>query len=485
MKLIRQNLLFLLLLSFYNCVVIIPFKTYYQKEPDDFNATDVVNYWEKNVIYSDSSIGTPGQKIILILDSQSHGTNLFEHMCDLSGSSYIKEKSSTFYLEKVINSYYPMNNASIINETLFFYDNFDLKELKPLNNFRIIYSDNDEKTQKDKYEYHQYTCINVGLGLSWIYYHDVPTNLIKQIKKGYNLETYDFTFEYSSEDEGRIIIGAEPHIYDPDNYFESQSRIVGAEGSNNERDWFLNFNKLYHTYKVKSTGYRINETFGTVKSLRIQFDMGIMIGPNSYKESIKLHFFDDLINEGKCFEERVIDGKTIFYCDKSAEKNITNDFPTLYFEMKIFNKVFELTYKDLFREKNGKIYFLIYFRDYSLGDYFTIGKIFLKKYSFTFNLDTKMIGYYNIDLPGGKKNKNEEKIYSFSSKYKALIISLIIVLVIIFGIFGFYLGKFVYDKVRKKRINELDDNYDYDSHENFNFNKNDNNNNYMINDNNE
>ena len=485
MKLIRQNLLFLLLLSFYNCVVIIPFKTYYQKEPDDFNATDVVNYWEKNVIYSDSSIGTPGQKIILILDSQSHGTNLFEHMCDLSGSSYIKEKSSTFYLEKVINSYYPMNNASIINETLFFYDNFDLKELKPLKFFKIIYSDNDEKTQKDKYEYHQYTCINVGLSLSWTSSDDVPTNLIRQIKNGYNFETYDFTFEFSSEDEGKIIIGAEPHIYDPDNYFELQYRIVGAEGSNYQRDWFLNFDKLYYTYKVKSTGYTINETFGVVKSLRIQFDMGIMMGPNSYKESIKLHFFNDLINEGKCFEEKVIDRKTIFYCDKSAENNITNDFPTLYFEMKQFNKVFELTYKDLFREKNGKIYFLIYFRDYSLGNYFTIGKIFLKKYSFTFNLDTKMIGYYNIDLPGGKQNKNEEKIYSFSSKYKALIISLIIVLVIIFGIFGFYLGKFVYDKVRKKRINELDDNYDYDSHENFNFSKNDNNNNYMINDNNE
>jgi len=255
-------------------------------------------------------------------------------MCDLSGSSYIKEKSSTFYLERVINSYYPMENASIINETLFFYDNFDLKELKPLKNFKIIYSDNDEKTQEDKYEYHQYTCINVGLSLSWMSYYDVPTNLIRQIKNGYNFETYDFTFEYTSEDEGRIIIGAEPHIYDPDNYFELQYRIVGAVGSKSERDWFLNFDNLYHTYKVKSTGDKINETFGVVKSLRIQFDMGIIMGPNSYKKSIELHFFNDLINEGKCFEERIKDRKTIFYCDKSAEKLITNDFPTLYFEMK-------------------------------------------------------------------------------------------------------------------------------------------------------
>ena len=58
-------------------------------------------------------------------------------MCDLSGSSYIKDKSSTFYLEKVINSHFG-NNTLIINETLFFYDNFYLKELKLLKYFKKI-----------------------------------------------------------------------------------------------------------------------------------------------------------------------------------------------------------------------------------------------------------------------------------------------------------------------------------------------------------
>jgi hypothetical protein len=274
------------------------------------------------------------------------------------------------------------------------------------------------------------------------------------------------SFKYNSENEGEIIIGAEPHIYDPENYFEMQYRVVGALGKENQRDWFLNFDNIYLTRKIGNNENIkfINETIPLVQNLRILFNMGVMIGPNEYMKMIKLIFFDKLIKEEKCFEERVklektYEEKTIFYCDKkSTEEIIKNDFPNLYFEMKQFNKVFELTYKDLFREKDGKLYFLMYFGSYVT--YFTIGKIFLKKYFFTFNQETKMIGYYNIDLPGGKK-----KIISNGNTKIFLFIG-IFALVIIFGFLGFFLGKLVYDKVRKKRINEVDDIYDYNPQEN-------------------
>ena len=259
-------------------------------------------------------------------------------MCDIPDSLYSKEDSNTFYEFKNIHSYHPMKNASIINETLFFYDNINTKELKPLEYMKIIYSDNDEEVQKDSYEYHNNTCINAGLKVGWMYYEDVQTNLISQLKKGFNLETYDFTFNYNSENEGKIIIGAEPHIYDPENFFELQYRIVGSVNGQNDRDWFLNFDNLYQTYKVKSTGGILNETIGLINTLRIQFDMGIVVGPTEYKDMIKRHFFNDLIKAGKCFEKTTKEGKIVFLCDKSAEDNIKNDFPTIYFEMKQFNK---------------------------------------------------------------------------------------------------------------------------------------------------
>ena len=74
-----------------------------------------------------------------------------------------------------------------------------------------------------------------------------------------------------------------------------------------------------------------------------------------------------------------------------------------------------------------------------------------------------MIGFYNENLPGGKKNNTNDN--SFLIKNKVYLIFIIFVLIIIFGLLGFYLGKLLYDNVRRKRINELDDNYQYNSNE--------------------
>ena len=462
-----QVILFLIIITISNSIIVIPFITYNKEESENFTTQDIIKQWEENIIYSESFIGNPPQKINIILNSQSYGMNLYQHMCDLSGSLYNKNKSSSFSIEKVINSYSIMNNASIINETLYFYDNLNLKERKPFEFMKMIYSDNDEKIQKEKYQYHENTCINVGLQLSWTYYYDHPVNLINQLKKNYDIiETYIFSLKYKSENDGILVIGSEPHIYDPKNYNYLQYRNDGASGTINSRDWFINFDKIYCSYKIKSTGKIINETIGLIKSIRIQFDFGLISGNNDYRAQIEIHFFNDLIKVKKCFEEILPDRKIIFYCDKSAKNDIKDNFPTLYFESKQFNKTFELTYEDLFREKNEKIYFLVYFREYDFGDYFTVGKIFLKKYFFTFNQDSKSIGYYNNNLPKGKKdssidqNSNDEDIFIFNNKF---MIILVIVLVIIFAILGFYLGKLIYDKVRKKRINEIDDNYIYNN----------------------
>ena len=130
--------------------------------------------------------------------------------------------------------------------------------------------------------------------------------------------------------------------------------------------------------------------------------------------------------------------------------------------MKQFVKVFELTYKDLFKEKNDKLYFLMYFKNMNYNPYFEIGSIFLKKYSFTFNQYGNHIGYYNEDI---KIEGEEEEPKSFwENKYLWIIIS---ILIIVFAILGYIIGKKVKDNERKKRINEVDDdNYDYNEPEN-------------------
>ena len=478
MKNINSNLaLFILLISLHSCIIVIPFKTYYNKEPEIFTSYDVIYHWGKNILYSNSLIGTPPQKISLILHSENFESDLYQHMCDVEGSNYNKYKSSSFNIQKVINKNGFQNNCSKIDETIYLYDDLNTTQLKPFKNYILIYSDNEQSVQGDLYEYHENTCINLGFLLTFTVYNENAYNLIEQLKEKYDiLETCDFSLEYTTENEGKIVIGVEPHIYEPEKYFENQYRIVKGicQWNNYIKDFAFNFDKIYLSYKNK-----INETIETeiVSNeicVGIKLDMGVIFGPAEYEKKIKKIFFDELINEKKCFVEFVVDKRdntkyNVYYCNKaSTEKIIENYFPTIYFEMKQFQKTFELNYTDLFKEKNDKIYFLVYFKTNSyFSNYFEIGSIFLKKYFFTFNQETKMIGYYNEDLPGGKKNKNRNNNDNilFFSNYKYLVIS-IGVLIIIFGAVGFFFGKMVYDRVRKKRINEVEDNYDYIPEEN-------------------
>ena len=306
------------------------------------------------------------------------------------------------------------------------------------------------------YEYHNYTCINAGLKLNYNHELEKNINLIIQLAQNFK-ESYDFTFKYTSENEGMIIIGAEPHVYDHDIYSEKDYRTIGAEDIDLQdyRDWHLNFDEIYFSYKDKITGNKINKKLNETKKIRIKFDLGIIYGSTDYKKMIKEIFFDDLVNDKKCWEE--INGlETGYYCDKSkAEVIIKNEFPSLYFKMNQFNKIFELNYNDLFREKNGKIYFLIIFSE-TPQNYFEIGKIFLKKYTFTFNQDVKTIGYY---LKAKDSNKSEDNNGLFFTNTSFIII--VVCAIIAFGVIGFFVGKYFYDKMRKRRMNELDDIYEY------------------------
>ena len=90
---------------------------------------------------------------------------------------------------------------------------------------------------------------------------------------------------------------------------------------------------------------------------------------------------------------------------------------------------------------------------------FVVGRILLKKYLTVFNADKKQIYFYN-KIP---EEKIEENIKSFFDKYKIviIIIAFIVIILVIYG-FGILTGKCIY-KGRRKKANELDDNYDYKS----------------------
>ena len=94
--------------------------------------------------------------------------------------------------------------------------------------------------------------------------------------------------------------------------------------------------------------------------------------------------------------------------------------------------------------------------------------IFLKKYQFVFNPDTKIISFYNKNLNIDEGNNTAKRLKN-NINMKILYIVLIALSLIIFIVNGIILGKYFYKKNnKKKRANELDDNYEYIYEENIN-----------------
>ena len=440
-----------ILISFSENLIVLPFKTLQNKEPSEFKYP---LYLMDNLIYSSALIGTPSKNITIFFHSDNFTSNIFYHMCDFVGSSFERKSSSSFKYIKVLNKVYPMENASLVSDKFYFYEDLDLKKTKPYI-IPFIYSDNEKEIQGKNFEEHDYTCMSIGLKRNKISYTEHESNLIEQLYKSKNIETYDYTLEYLNENEGRIIIGDEPYIYNTSK-IDKKYKVSGAIHDRDKYSFFLNFDSVY-MMKNKEEKEEV-ETL----NVKITIESGLILAPDEYKKKIEKLFFKEMKQERKCFND-TIKGNFIYWCDKSAENDIKNKFPTLYFHMQLYYKTFELTYKDLFIEKSGKFYFLIYFKPSSYFNYFEMGKILLKKYTFTFNQYNNHIGYYNEDIKTGEEEE-EPKQFFYENKFFWIIIA---VCFVIFAFLGFFIGKYVRDTIRKKRLNEVDDDgYDYEQPEN-------------------
>ena len=263
-----------------------------------------------------------------------------------------------------------------------------------------------------------------------------------------------------------LIIGEKPHYFKNDLFYKSQLLSTYTE----VYAWTLKFKEVYIAFN-ETLKIRLDE-----KLVEIYLDDLKIYAPNYYMNIVKREFFKKYPD---CHEYK--DEEKIYYCDKTDTFTIDNlkSFPTLYFDHYDFEYVFELTYKDLFVEHEGKFIFLVV---ENRNDDWLIGYSFLKKYQFVFNEDSRSIGFYNPNLPKEKEiddeddqNKNETIIDDDdinneidNGKISTTTLILIIVLCGIFFIaIGLILGKIIF-KNKRKKANELEDNYDYNPYGNKN-----------------
>ena len=277
-----------------------------------------------------------------------------------------------------------------------------------------------------------------ALGLRLINSHESSNDLsfIYQIKKYANLDSYTFTLKYKNDEEGDLIIGAYPHVYD--NKFNEKNFFYSKAGSNkNGVNWVLNFDIIKYNNKSVNVGSK--------KSL-INIEYGLIQAPFKYKNYFKNNFYGDRCSE-KFNDRRNV---TIVHC--SSNFDITS-FKDLIFELKDIETQFVFTYKDLFiKENNEYIFGIVFDEDVDAKDpTWIFGKPFMKKYELVYDLDRKIIGLY--------KEGNESPI----EKSKVNVVFIILLIILILAVAGLsYFIFFYLKKTRKSRAFELnDDNFDY------------------------
>ena len=203
---------------------------------------------------------------------------------------------------------------------------------------------------------------------------------------------------------------------------------------------------VFWDFQVDDIKVGLDVLYGT-KTINIDIESNVIYGTREYLYFVNDTYFESFLDYKECWFEVASDqfnNKYDYYvCNKEFKPSF---FPNLTFISKDFNASFVFTYRDLFIEKNNNYYFLVIFNQKRDTIYnWVLGKQFLEKYPFVFDQERKIIGYYTQVLP---KKFN----------WKILILIFIACLVFIFGmIFGYSLIK----KPRKKRANELLDDYDY------------------------
>ena len=203
---------------------------------------------------------------------------------------------------------------------------------------------------------------------------------------------------------------------------------------------------------------------------------------------------DNLVKEGKCFCSSFTQNLyssfnlTFYYCNKSTKDILYEKLPNIKFSCIELDYIFELTFEELFYEKNDYIYFMILFTKYESNTHWIMGQIFTSKYNFVFNSDLKQIGFYkkvshdnndedkdiNPENDEGKDNKKDDNNKYVNNQKISTILIIIIVAIgiaLVFTIGGLVLGKKIFGWRRKIIANELTDelDYEYKSKDDINF----------------
>ena len=452
-------------MNYIYCIIVLPIDTLprenYKLLYDINSQKDIMDQENRKMYFTTFEIGNPIQRVPLLIKPKTDyylitsvfpvkNTTINNNLKNFNFTDnfftkydfYNENKSNSYILNWCRESeYYEAEEYCSANDSILIYEDINMvkKNFKNIN-FALMRNVVDNITGE------------IGLNL----YDEVGRfyNTFLGILKANNLiKNYNWYFDFKSykDQKGKLIIGSLPHEDYPNLYSEDEILYTKSSPLNRHTYMEMEFDDVYI--------FNDNEKLYFYKKVELRYDTNIFIGDREYEKYL-LSKIDYLIKENKCFNDSIRDfdyyfNFNFYYClnEKNIKEKIYKIITPIYFYSNDFNNTFEINNNDLIFEKGNYIYIGMLF--YNIVTKWSLGKIFTLKHKFIFNQDNKKIGFY-------KKLKTKE---NNSIDYKLIIIIIVlIVLGIILVVLGIVIGKILY-KERKKRANELLDEYNYDINE--------------------
>ena len=463
--LIYKNSYNFLLFIFYNNIIFnfikssniinIKFNRFNFKNFDDINLnnnTEFIHLYTNSNIYINFTIGSNNQIIPMFIYHNVYSIFLasnesnFEYYFNNQNSKTFKFINENVYNSSpnlkynIINStYYSNDYIEFGNKKNILLDFFYVKTFKNENFKRNIIG--LKLSSERDYKYYNYYYYN-STNSSIVYFPSLDNvNFLIQIKNKQNVNSNIYSLYFYQKNnffdfKGEFIIGKYMHEINK-KFNEKYLKQKQAGYSLNTVEWIFDFDEVYFG----------NSILKDSENAKINIEKGMFIGTENFYYMIKNDFFN--LNKNNCFEIFYNENNfSSFICDLNV--NFTN-FKDLKFKIKSENFLFIFTYKDLFAKFKNKYYFLIEFNHIKYKDYsgWILGKIFLQKYTITFNKDNKFFYWYS--------NENYEKKINYLNF--SLLLNFLLILILIILIY-FIINK-LYANSRRKKIYELDDDLEY------------------------
>lgn len=439
---------FLLLLSLFFISFCI--ESDFEIKYDNWDNEKIMNSLRYTYIEVDASFGSNMDKFKLELDTLTQATVIPDVNC--TGCKNVKRfnisASNTFNIEKKdVNSYGVEN----FHQGTFGNDNFKLG--KDDNNKQII-SFIVAKEYKYLSKPHNYAFLGLR---SFVNGSEYKYNIIEQMKEKDIIPNSTWFLNFDSDTKGKFVIGTLPHIKYKDIYSFDDSYTQNSE----ER--YIYALKMQEIYYGKISNYDQRKS-GDKNHCVAKFNINTRLFkcPSDFGDILYNNFFSQKIADKVCDHGILIDNYIYYYCYKDKFKmsemenlNFVADFHT------VDNMTFVFEPKDLFYEHEGILYFLVIYKhdDYD-SQYpdteWEVGTGFLKKYMLTFNIN-RQISFYSKKI-GEDEEPNNENL-----KYIIIIVILSVVFLACIAFLIYYIMKI---KPRKKKANELDDDFDYQAKQN-------------------